>query len=360
MIYLMWFSLAFIGTTIVTIILCNIAWRYNIIDDPKKNPGRKKQAKATPLLGGWAIYLIVAGLLIWLLPDLTAGYLLPKHIIGILLAGLVIMLGGTLDDIFSLAPRWQVIFPIIASIIVVAAGIGPNYITNPFGAVWRLDGWKLTLFTWQYLPYQLTVLADIFTISWLMVTMYTTKLLDGLDGLVPGVTFIGSVIMFFLSISPTVQQPETGLLALVFAGAAAGFLIWNFSPAKIYLGEGGALLAGFMLGILAILSGGKIATALLILGLPMLDLAWVVIRRVWIEHKSPFSGDALHLHYQLRLLGWSDQMIAGMYYLITIIFGLSTLLFTGLAKLILLLLLGVISGIGLYLVYHKTKSLKHI
>ncbi|EKD79227.1 MAG: glycosyl transferase family protein, partial [uncultured bacterium] len=146
-------------------------------------------------------------------------------------------------------------------------------------------------------------------------------------------------------------QPETAIVAFIFAGACLGFLVWNVSPAKIYLGEGGALLVGFMLGILAIMSGSKVATALLILGLPMLDVLAVIIRRVFIEHKSPFTGDLFHLHYQLQDKGWNDRYIVLIYYVITAGFGVSTLVLSGSAKVI---ALGMLLLIGLSLVVYAS------
>ena len=266
------------------------------------------------------------------------------------------MLGGVWDDKVSLSPNRQFIFPLLASVIVVAAGIGISYITNPFSGVIDLVQWQWTVLQWQDVPYHLTLWADVFTVVWLLGTTYTTKLLDGVDGLVAGVLCIGGVIIFFLSISAQVAQPETGTLALIIAGAAFGFLLWNFSPAKIYLGEGGSLLAGFMLGVLAILSGGKIATALLILGLPIIDLLWVIIRRWFIEKRSPFLADTSHLHFQLRAAGLSERTIALLFYLITTLFGVSTLIVSGVAKLIVLVGLMTLAVLLIIWSYRRAKG----
>ncbi|HBY73219.1 MAG TPA: hypothetical protein DEG44_00820 [Candidatus Kerfeldbacteria bacterium] len=312
---------------------------------------RKTAPRRTPLLGGVAIYLTTLALVSFMLPVLVQGYLLPKHIFGLFIAGGVLMIGGLIDDLKNLSPKRQLIFPVLACLIIVASGIGIEYISNPFGGVWSLDQYQWTIWQKQGVPYQLTLWADLFTVGWLMVSMYTTKLLDGLDGLVAGIGTIGATIIGLLSLTAVVMQPETAVVAFIFAGACFGFLLWNFSPAKIYLGEGGALLVGFMLGILAIMSGSKIATALLILGLPMLDLLAVVLRRVFIEHKSPFTGDLFHLHYQLRDKGWNDRQIVLAYYAITAGFGISTLILTGTAKVIALAILFII---GLYLVIYAS------
>ena len=118
--------------------------------------------------------------------------------------------------------------------------------------------------------------------------MYTTKFLDGLDGLVSGLSVIGGLIVAGLCLFTKFFQPEIATISLIFAGACAGFLIFNFYPAKIFLGEGGSLFCGFILGTLAIISGGKIATTLLILGIPILDLIWVILRRLIGEHRAPW------------------------------------------------------------------------
>lgn len=341
--YWLIFSIGLALSTALTGMVRQLALRFNITDDPKHSPTRKHQRQAVPLLGGVALYISFVAVIIWLLPELTHGYLLTKHIFGVIVASGIIVLGGIWDDVANLSPKRQIIFPVMATLVIVAMGVDISYITNPFGGVISLEQWNWTVLTLDGLPYQLTLWADVFVIVWLLGTTYTTKLLDGLDGLVVGVLAIGALIIFFLSISPSVAQPETGILALVVAGIALGFLLWNFAPAKIYLGESGALLCGFWLGILAIISGGKIATALLILGLPMIDVIWVIIRRVLIEHRSAFSGDTSHLHFQLQDMGLSNRTIALIYYVITAVFGLVTLLASGLFKIVALFILTLIA-----------------
>lgn len=328
----------------MTWVIRRVARQWQIFD-------RKTAHRHMPLLGGVAIYCTVTALVLFMFPVLVQGYLLPKHLVGIIVASGVLMIGGILDDIKNLPPKVQLLFPIIAAVIVVASGIGIEYISNPFGGVWSLDQPQWRVFTYHGTPYHLTLWADVFTIGWLMVSMYTTKLLDGLDGLVAGIGTIGGVIIGLLSVTVLVQQPETAVVSFIFAGACFGFLLWNFSPAKIYLGESGALLVGFMLGVLAILSGSKIATALLILGLPMLDLLAVVMRRLIVEKKSPFTGDFFHLHYQLRDKGWGDRHIALSYYVITAAFGVSTLVLSGPAKVV---ALGLLFFIGISLVAYAS------
>lgn len=338
----------------LTIIVMKLAKHWQVVDDPAEAPQRKLQIQAVPLLGGLAIYSTVVIMTAWLLPYLTQGYLLPKHLIGIWLAGAVLMLGGYCDDRYHLSAQRQIIFPILAAIIVVASGIGISYITNPFGGTIQLAHWQWTLFTWQGLPYHLTLWTDLFTVIWVLGAIYTTKMLDGLDGLVSGIGVIGGMIICVLSLSTQVLQPETATLAAVFAGACVGFLMWNFAPAKVYLGEGGSTFIGFMLGVLAIISGAKIATALLVLGLPIIDIMWVILRRLFIEKTTPWTADTLHLHFQLRRLGWSTRQIVVLYYTITFVFGVCTVLVSSTAKLVVLAGLALLSTMLVAWVYRKT------
>jgi len=169
--------------------------------------------------------------------------------------------------------------------------------------------------------------------------IYTTKLLDGLDGLVSGITIIGSIVLFFLSLTPGVIQPETALLCIILAGASLGFLFFNFHPAKIFLGETGSTFTGFMLGTLAIISGGKIATALLIMGIPILDVLWVIGRRLW-QRQSPFrSADRKHLHFRLLDIGFSHRGAVLFLYVVSAMFGSVALSVQGKYKLVVLVVL---------------------
>jgi len=337
-----------------TRLVMSYARRRHIVDDPSQAPERKLQKQPIPLLGGFGVYITCTLMTVWLLPYLTHGYLLPKQLIGIWLAGCIIMVGGYLDDRYHLLPRQQIIFPMCAALVVVISGIGISYITNPLGGTIQLQNWQWTIFTWNGLPYHLTLWADLFTVVWLLGSMYTTKMLDGLDGLVAGIGVIGGVMICVLSLTDAVLQPETATLAAVFAAACVGFLIWNFAPAKVYLGEGGSVLVGFMLGVLAIISGAKIATALLVLGLPIIDVTWVILRRLLIERTAPWASDTLHLHFQLRRLGWSTRQIVLLYYSITLIFGMCTVFLSSADKVWVLGGLVAMSIALLAWVYYKT------
>ena len=321
-----------VGVCLYTMVR-RLALRWNILDRPTAAPERKIYSQPTPLLVGLAIFaaffVVVFGIVL-LIPDLLES--LPmKALTGVFLGSVVLMIGGVIDDIRPQTPGRQIYWPLLAAFTAVAGGIGVSFISNPFGGVLWLDRVH-----WG----PITLWADLFTVLWLMGMMYTTKLLDGLDGLVSGVTAIGGLIVAIVSLRPEVDQPTTALLALVLSASCLGFLRWNWNPARIFLGEGGSLLTGFLLGSLAIISGGKIATALLIIGLPILDVVWVMMRRAIIEHRSPFrSPDRKHLHFRLLDVGLSPRQTVLLLYFITAVFGSATLFVHGMTKLMVLLLL---------------------
>jgi len=340
---------------LLTRVVRALALKWRIVDWPGE--ARKIHKNPTALLGGLAIF---AGLflVLWYMA-LTTPYILDtsikiKNLWGIFAGGLVLIAGGWLDDKYDLKPSRQILFAIAAALIVVASGIGIRQITNPFGGTISLVSWERVLFWWQGIGYRLTLPADFFTLVWLMVIMYTTKLLDGLDGLASGITAIGAMMIFFLATTTKFFQPEVGMLAILTAGAFMGFLVWNWHPAKIFLGTGGSTLAGFMLGTLAIVSGGKIATALLVLGIPILDTLWVIGRRMFWERKSPTLPDRKHLHFRLLDAGFSHRGAVLSLWLVSALFGITTLFLQSRYKLIALgMLLVVMVGLGIWAVFRR-------
>src|SRR5690606_29811822 len=137
-----------------------------------------------------------------------------------------------------------------ACLTVVTSGIKAFSVHNPLtGEVVLLDNLMLA---------GMPIVSAVVVFIWTLGLTYTTKFLDGMDGLVTGIAAIGGLVLFGLSLTPDVMQPQTALLAIIFVGSLLGFLILNFHPAKIFLGEGGSTFAGFMLAILAVVSGGKI------------------------------------------------------------------------------------------------------
>jgi len=334
--YFGYFLLAFVISLFLTPAVRSLMRRFNIVDLPRTEK-RKIHKQKIPLGGGWAIFASFF-LVVLLVVNKMGVSVEAKYLWALFLGGLILMIGGFLDDKYNLSPKKQIIFPIITALLIIAFGIGPEVITNPLGGVFNFN--KLALGDWLWL-------ADLMVLIWLMVMMFTTKLLDGLDGLTTGIVFIGTIMIAFLSLQAKWYQPDLALLALIFAGACLGFLIWNFHPAKIFLGEGGALFLGFMLGSLAIISGGKIATTLLVMGVPVMDMIRVVILRL--QKKQPFYvGDSEHLHFRLLQSGLSQRQAVLLLYSLAFLFGITTLFLQSSEKLValaflfvLMLLLGI-------------------
>jgi len=332
------FFLPFLLTMIATPLVRNFAVSKNILDFPDQD--RKIQKKPIPKLGGWAVFVgFSVSLLGWLIfrPESFGNFIEYKYLVGILLSSLLLVIGGYLDDKYSLPPGNQIFFTVGAVLILILSGVQLSYINNPLGGALLLDNIK-------FFGYPL--MGGLFVFVWILGMTYTTKFLDGMDGLVSGIAGIGALILYFLSLLPEVSQPDTALLCLMVAGAFLGFLPWNFHPAKIFLGESGSTLAGFLIGTLAVISGGKVATALLIMGIPILDAAWVITRRLLARY-SPFQGDRRHLHFRLLDIGFSQRQTVIFLYILSAAFGVSGLYLASVAKLIaLFILLGVMLVLG--------------
>ncbi len=319
---------AFIISVVLTPLVGLLARRAEIVDRPTAEP-KKLHHRPIPLLGGAAIFLTITVLLSLLLHDkstdiLTSGLVRPMHYLGFLLGGAILMIGGFLDDKFTLPPKVTILFPFLAALTAVLAGIGVSKVSNPIGG--------------GTLEISQTLSAAI-TFVWLLVVMYTTKFLDGMDGLATGVSAIGALMMTGLALTVQYFQPDAAVFAAICFGAMLGFLVWNFHPAKIFLGEGGSTFVGFTIGTLAVIGGAKLGTALLVLSIPFLDVVWVILRRTLVEHHSPTKGDRKHLHHRLLDLGLSQRQVVLIYYAIAAVVGILTLFLQSREKVILFAIL---------------------
>ncbi|MBI5465672.1 MAG: undecaprenyl/decaprenyl-phosphate alpha-N-acetylglucosaminyl 1-phosphate transferase [Candidatus Kerfeldbacteria bacterium] len=325
-VFILAFTLSLVIALSLTPLIRRLAFKFGLVDYPDTE--RKLHAQPTPLLGGLGIFVaftVTSFVLATATSVLIGKDLSFKALVGLLVGGLLIMVGGYLDDHYHLKPQPQIIWPILAALVVIASGIGVRVISNPLGGLVALDQWKIEVIRLAGIPYYFTVAADLLTFIWLLGMMYTTKLLDGLDGLASGVGAIGSLVIFGLTQFTPFYQPSVGLLGVILAGACLGFLFWNWHPAKVFLGEGGSLYIGFVLGVLAIISGAKIATTLLVMGIPILDVAWVIVRRLWWDKKSLASSDRRHLHYRLLDIGLTHRQAVVVLYALTASFGLTSL-----------------------------------
>jgi len=338
--YLIPFGVATILSLAATPLIKTLANKWGIVDQPAP---RKIHQKPMPLLGGLAIFLAftITVIIFWFNGYIVDAKITDWHILAIIFAGIVLMVGGFLDDKYNLKPAQQFIFPILAIIIIIISGIKIQYITSPVGGIFKFSiYWGVLL-----------------AIIWLLGMIYTTKFLDGLDGLVTGTTLIGSIIIFIVSLYWDIPHSGTSILVIILAGALLGFLPYNWHPAKIFLGEGGSVFCGFMLGVLSIISGSKVATALLIMGVPILDLVWVVLRRIW-QGKSPTMADRKHLHFRLLDIGLSHRQAVIFLYSLTASFGISSLFLHTKGKIFAILILFAFMFImaGLLLLAYKLRN----
>lgn len=340
------FFIAALISCLLTPAVALLMTKLKIVDNPRVSD-RKIHRGLMPLGGGLAIFLTFFGIVsLGLVSGMLTLPTIPTLNLWAVFAGAaVLMIGGWLDDAYGLRPRYQIIFPLLATAILVGINFGPEIITNPFGgtidlaAFFSLSGTVLNV-------------ANLVLFAWLMGMMFTTKFLDGLDGLVGGMTVIAGLVIFFLTQQSAWYQPDVSFLALVLAGASLGFVVWNWHPAKIFLGEGGSLLAGYLIGVLAVISGSKIITTLLVMGIPALDVARVIFARLR-RGRTLFTGDTEHLHFKLIKAGMSQRQAVGLYYGVALVFGLSTLFLSNLFKLI---AFAILVGIFWFIVYTLEKG----
>lgn len=324
-------------------LLVTVARRYGIVDRPG---GRRIHLGVTPRLGGVAVLLGFFVSFLVFLPEIAPNFK-PKQLLGFSLAALLLLVVGVIDDKRGLSPWLQLGSQIMAGLLLVVVGMGIEEITNPLGGKLVLDQLKFAV-PIGGVDYFLSLPADLLTVAWVVLVINAVNFLDGLDGLATGVGAITAVTLALLSLSAAVDQPFVAMLALMLAGALAGFLVFNWHPAKIFLGTVGSSFLGFAIATLAIISGGKVATAILVLGFPILDALVLVTRRSLVGG-APWKADARHLHHQLLAAGFSVRQAVGVIYVLSATFGALALLAgtTGqkaLAFSLLIVLMGAVLG----------------
>ncbi len=321
-----------------------LAKKMKAIDQP--TGGRKIHRVPMPLLGGVGIFLVgLVGMGGLAQAGLLQSSLSTRQLLGFGLGAFILLLVGVLDDRYTLSSRAQFPFYVLACLCVVLGGTSVRLITNPAGGVFSLVAgqWDffggLISFAWP---------ADLLTLGWLLVLLFSTKLMDGLDGLVTGQASIGAAIILLLCLLPVYHLPAVALLSAVMLGAYLGFLPANLFPAKQFLGESGSTLAGFTLGFLAIASGAKLATALMALGVALIDIALVIFGRL--RRRVPITqGDRTHLHHQLLDAGLTQRGAVVILWSIGLLFGLAALVVQTRGKLMLLVSLVLLTiGLSLY------------
>jgi len=298
-----------------------MAAKFKLVDQPSP---RKIHVKPTPRLGGVAI--VLAFLIVLIGYTLATNrlafspfkfWMVDKRLVGVIAGLLILLVVGFLDDIKGIKAWKKLFWHIVASATVVSAGLSISYLRLPFGAHIDLTSVQISIHLFSQ-TYNFVFWGDLLTMFWIVLLINTLNFLDGLDGLAAGVSVITSVVIFFLAIS--LGQDANALFAILIAGVAFGFLPWNFNPAKIFMGDSGSMALGYLLGVSSIISGGKLATAFLVLGIPLLDVGWVILRRIF-SGNSPFAADKGHLHHRLLTAGLTQRQAVTLLYLVASAFG---------------------------------------
>ncbi|MDO8685064.1 MAG: MraY family glycosyltransferase [Clostridiales bacterium] len=310
--YIISFFLAFVTAFCATPIARRLAFKVGAVDIPKD--ARRMHDRPTALLGGLAI---VSGFLLSVLFNIiTSANIITadKKLAGLLAGIVVILVMGVLDDIHTMNAKLKLAFQIVAAILVVLiSDTRILSITNPFSAL-----------GYSELP---LIISYPLTIIWIIAITNAINLIDGLDGLAAGVASISSLSLFFVSLLSFNIDIYTSLLTAALAGASLGFLPFNYNPAKIFMGEPGTAFLGFTLGVISIQGVLKsyaaisIAIPILILGLPLFDTVFAIIRRV-ARGKSIFEADRGHLHHRLIDMGFSHRQSVVAMYVASAILGL--------------------------------------
>lgn len=324
---------------LTTPIVIKLAGRLGIIDDPSRNKHPKViHTYPVPRGGGIPIFIaLLVSSLIFLPVD--------KHIVGILVGAAILVVMGTLDDKLNLNPYLRLAIDFLAAAAPIAAGIGISFISNPLGGIINLNQPQIS-FTLLGATHSIWIISDIFALLWITFLMNMVNMgAKGVDGQLSGVTVIAALTIAFLSLkfSADITQWPVIILAAITAGAYLGFLPWHIFPQKIMPGYGGSTMAGYLLAVLSILSTTKVGALMVVLGVPLIDTGYTIVRRI-VSGKSPMWGDTGHLHHRLLAAGLSKMQVAYFYWGVTALLGLLALNLNTATKLY--TMVGVALGIG--------------
>jgi UDP-GlcNAc:undecaprenyl-phosphate GlcNAc-1-phosphate transferase len=338
------FLSAFIISVFATPISLIFIKRMGIFDDPAKHVHPAIIHK-TPVPRGGGIPLFI-GILIPTLIFLP----LIKVTLALLLAGGIALVIGVLDDKLDVSPYLRFFANIIVAAIVVGSGISVPFITNPLGGILHLDMYRLPFELFGYQGE--LILSDVLAIIWIVWVMNMLNWSKGVDGQMPGIVAISGIVIGILSLR--FQYVDTNSLiaaqlSFIVAGSALGFLLFNFYPAKIFPGYGATSIY-LLLAAVSMLSGAKLATAILVMGVPMIDGTVTIVRRI-LSGRSPFWHDNKHLHHLLLKKGYSQRNIALFYWAISAFVGTLSLTLSSTGKFFAIVMLAVVVG-GIILALH--------
>ena len=247
---------------------------------------------------------------------------------------------GYVDDRFALRARWQLLGQLTLAAIALAGGILIDSMVNPLG------GDQLSF----ALPAAMAV-----TTLWVVGMINSVNFVDGLDGLLAGIALIAAATLGLISLLVPPVQPFVAVLCALLVGSLLGFLPYNFHPARVFIGTAGVFAVGYALAVLSILGTAKVAVALLVLGVPIIDTFWIIVRRV-ASRRSPFSADRGHFHHRLLDLGLSHRQAVLLIYLLCAVLAVLSLVLSGRGQISAFMIIVVASGVVLYLITRRARE----
>jgi UDP-N-acetylmuramyl pentapeptide phosphotransferase/UDP-N-acetylglucosamine-1-phosphate transferase len=311
------FSSAILVAMLVVPALMNFSSRYGLLHEP--GDPRRIHKVAVPRIGGIAMFLgFVVGIGVTLLLPVDRFSEEVERLLLLVIGATVIVVAMFYDDVIGLGPLTKLAIQISVALLVIA----PRIHDEQSGIV--IEQFNLPFLGTVSLP---LAVAFLFTIFWIVGMMNALNWSDGLDGLAATIALSASIVLFLHTFFWPRGNPQftISLLAIALCGAIVGFLPANWHPGRIIMGDTGAMFLGFALATTSIIGGAKIATALLALGVPIVDMAWVILARV-IRGRSPMSPDRGHLHHRLLDAGWTQPQIVLTYGGITLFTGVTGLL----------------------------------
>ena len=336
------FVLAFIVSLGLTPLVRKFARRRGMVDRPE---ARRVNTRTVARGGGVAIAVgFISVSLLMLGINFGLGLKFVEQTKGVGPAQLAALLGGgalaagigLLDDVYQLRARYQFVGQFVLAGVAVALGVSVTIVNLPFAANGTLH-------------IDVGIIAAAITVIWIVGMVNSINFIDGLDGLSTGIALIAAVTLGTISLGIAPIEPLIALLCFILAGALAGFLRWNFHPASIFSGTSGVMVVGYSLAILSILGAGKVAVAALVLGVPIMDTFWIVVRRM-ASKRSPFAADRSHIHHRLLDLGLSHRGTVLLIYVVCILLAVLSLVLSGTNQMYAFLGLVVLFGLALFLI----------
>lgn len=306
------FMIALGMALIITPGVIAFARRTGALDKPD---ARKVHVRPIPRIGGIGIYaaFMVSILVQLLFVDLTPEFMMS--LIGLMVGGTIVVAIGIIDDYCDLPAKVKLLGQIVAAaVLVIAFDVRIDFITDPLGDFIYLE--------WFAIPA---------TIFWVVGLTNTVNLIDGLDGLAAGVSSIAAITIFLVAMEEGI--PFVAMVTAALAGAAVGFLYYNFNPARIFMGDTGSMFLGFMLAGISVVGAVKSAATIalivpiLALGLPILDTTFAIVRRAR-NHRPIFKPDKGHLHHRLLAHGFTQKQAVLLMYVVSGLFGLCAIALT--------------------------------